>query len=115
MKKLFVLIFSLFLAFSVNAQNNSSFPTLTSNESRITVELYPNPAVEYLNIQIEGTDAEMSFHLHNIIGNEIKVNPEKVGDNKYRISVESLSPGYYLLMVKDPESKFTKTVKFLKR
>jgi len=115
MKKVFIFIFTLFLALSASAQNSDAFPSLTSNDSKITVELYPNPAIEYLNIQIEGTDAEMSFHLHNIIGNEIRIAPEKQGDNKYRINVESLSPGYYLLMVKDPESKFTRTIKFLKR
>lgn len=115
MKKVLLVVFSLFLAFSVSAQSESAFPSLTSNESSIKVDLYPNPTVQYLNIQIEGTNADLTFHLHNIIGNEIKVKPEKQGDNLYRINVESLTPGYYLLMVKDPESKFTKTLKFLKR
>lgn len=80
------------------------------------IELFPNPTVDYLNVQVLNSNLQKTeFTLHNIIGNEIKIEPEKVGDHKYKINVKELSPGYYLLVVKDPISKFNKTFKFLKR
>jgi len=115
MKRVILAVLVMFLGFTAMAQNENAIPSKQGLESKIQVEIFPNPTVEYLNVQINGSDLEMAFHLHNIIGNEIKITPEKLGDNKYRINVESLSPGYYLLAVKDPSSKYNKTFKFLKR
>lgn len=103
----------LVLAFHVNAQTGVQFPQTESDN--IKVEIYPNPTTEYLNIQIKGTEAKPTFHLHNIIGNEVKVEFEPLADNKYRINVEKLAPGYYLLAIKEPKAKYSKTLKFLKR
>jgi hypothetical protein len=114
MKKILMAGCVFLLAFQVKAQTEISLPG-QELETRIQVDIYPNPTVDFLNIQVSETQAEITFHLHNIIGNEIKIKPEKVGDNKYRINVESLAPGYYLLAVKESTSKFTKTLKFLKR
>ena len=96
----------------------SDFPAFenTSFEVENRIEIYPNPAVEYLNIEIkESSLTNTQIVLHNIIGNQIEILPEKIRDNKYRIDVKDLSPGYYLLSIKDPAADFSKTYKFLKR
>lgn len=114
MKRVILIGTLLILAFTVKAQTEVQFQN-RQVEQTIKVEIYPNPTTDYLNIQIAGTDKEPSFYLHNIIGNQVKIDVEKEGDNKYRIKVENLSPGYYLLAIKEPTAKFTKTLKFLKR
>ena len=114
MKRIFLIGILLSLAFQIQAQSELQFLNKESEKS-IKVDIYPNPTTDYLNIQVAGTDSKPSFHLHNIIGNEVKVEFEEMGDNKYRINVENLAPGYYLLAIKEPDTKYTKTLKFLKR
>lgn len=116
MKRILLFGIVIFLAAQAKAQSEELFLNKDS-EKKIQIDIYPNPTTDYLNIQLAGTElnSEVSFHLHNIIGNEVKVEFEKMGDNKYRINVETLSPGYYLLAIKETNTKFSKTLKFLKR
>ncbi len=87
-----------------------------SLEVKNRIELYPNPATEYINVEIKESDLISTYIiLHNIIGNSIVIHPEKISENKYRIDVKELPAGYYLLSVKDPATKFNRTYKFLKR
>ncbi len=87
-----------------------------SLEVKNRIELYPNPATEYINVEIKESDLKSTYIiLHNIIGNSIVIHPEKISENKYRIDVKELPAGYYLLSVKDPATKFNRTYKFLKR
>ena len=109
----------LVLAFATpKAFAQSDFPAFenTSFELENRIEIYPNPAVDFVNIEIkESSLTNTQIVLHNIIGNKIEIIPEKIMDNKYRIDVKDLSPGYYLLSIKDPAVEFSKTYKFLKR
>ena len=87
-----------------------------SLEVKNRIELYPNPATEYINVEIRESELTSTFIvLHNIIGNSIKIKPEKLSENKYRIEVKDLPAGYYLLSIKDPGTNFNRTYKFLKR
>ena len=119
MKKGFTILIVLIIAFAApKAFAQSDFPAFgdASLESENRIEIYPNPAVEYINIEIkESKLTNTHIVLHNIIGNKIEIIPEKINDNKYRIEVKDLSPGYYLLSIKDPTIDFNKTYKFLKR
>jgi hypothetical protein len=53
--------------------------------------------------------------VHNIIGNRINIETEVIDEHTLRVKVKDLASGYYLLAIKDPESKFRGTYKFLKR
>ena len=97
-------------------QGNSLEFNDASLEVKNRIELYPNPATEYITVEIKESELINTFFvLHNIIGNSIKIHPEKLSENKYRIEVRDFPAGYYLLSVKDPATKFNKTYKFLKR
>lgn len=96
------------------AQTNDfvSFSEDLSNK----IELYPNPAVDYLTIEIKDSKlVKPSILLHNILGVSIQVETEKISDSKFRIEVRNLPDGYYLVSVKDPGTKFNKTYKFIKK
>ena len=83
---------------------------------RAEVKLYPNPATDVLEVQIKNADnLNPTLTVHNIIGNVVDVAIEDLGNNEYRVNVENLSPGYYLLAVKDDNNMLKETYKFLKR
>jgi hypothetical protein len=57
----------------------------------------------------------LSVTLHNIIGNEIRVETDILDEHTLRIKVKDLDAGYYLLALNDSQSKFKGIYKFLKR
>jgi len=80
------------------------------------VEIYPNPAIDFLNINIKSEDlVQIEFEVYDIIGNAIKVSPEKLSTNKYRVPVSDLHSGYYMLIIRDPYSRYRRIFKFGKR
>ena len=83
-----------------------------SQEAQISI--YPNPAVEFLMIQVDGEFKNAVFELNSMIGNKVQIKPEEVGIGKYKIPVKNLASGYYFLIVKDEEKRFKKAFKFLK-
>lgn len=83
---------------------------------QVSVKIYPNPAVEYLNVSFEQPIAKQSrVTVHNIIGNILEVETETIDDHEIRVRVKDLPVGYYLLAVRDDQSNGRSTLKFLKR
>lgn len=85
-----------------------------------SVQIFPNPATEFLHVKLNDFPAEKArLTLHTIIGNTMDIETEIVEDHDQgkviRVRVKDLAAGYYLLAVKDDESKFRGTYKFLKR
>ena len=117
MRTILIIVFLLLGANSGFAQDENALSRRLDQQSEVAihVDLYPNPAVDNLNVRLKGDHTAVEFEMHNIIGNKIRVEPEKLDDHNYRIRVEDLSPGYYLLSVKDKNRNFNKIYKFLKR
>lgn len=121
-----LLIFFIFLSMgaALYAQKVSESPR-SSNSSEVKlrivddhqiVEIFPNPAEDYLNINLKDTDLQnVSFQLYDIIGNEVKVQTQQIAKDSYRIPVEKLHMGYYVLIISDPYSRYKKAFKFSKR
>ena len=77
------------------------------------IELYPNPVVTYLFIEIYNAEIEKPvFELHNIIGNTFQIEAEEVAPHKYRIHMETFTAGYYFLVVQDKATNFNQAHKF---
>lgn len=120
--KLIISALALFLSMTALSQSNGDL--VVSAESKFynqsldpsnKIEIYPNPAVEYLIFEIDNSTLErIEFELHSIIGNEVKITPEEISSGKYRIPVKDFASGYYFLVVKDEVSRFKKAYKFLK-
>lgn len=107
--KLIILTFALALSGVSLAQGGSD----TVQDAKISI--YPNPAVEYIVVQVEGDFDKAEFELNSMIGNKLQIKPEEVGVGKYKIQVKDLATGYYFLVVKDEAKRFKKAYKFLKR
>lgn len=80
------------------------------------IEIFPNPASEYININLSDTKLHnVSFELFDIIGNKINVEAQEMKSDVYRIPVEKLHMGYYVLIVSDSYGRYKKAFKFSKR
>lgn len=115
------LYFSIILAISIGsvqaqvpAGNDFSQPERL--EVSKYVQIYPNPAVdEYVHVRIEHISlAEVKVSLHNIIGNEMKVEKDLLDEHTLRIKVKDLATGYYLIGLNDDKQNLKGIYKFLK-
>ncbi len=120
MKKLFttltlILITGLFA--NTFAQGAEEIGFKRSSLSEVNkVEIFPNPSVDFLNIEINNSKmSKPVIEIYSIIGNVIKVELENVEENKFRINVSNIPAGYYLLSIRDEQTQFKETYKFLKR
>ncbi|MFT6866062.1 MAG: hypothetical protein ACJA08_000889 [Cyclobacteriaceae bacterium] len=121
--KLIISTFALLL--SIVSFSQSDAGSLVSAERNLVVEpfnvtnkieLYPNPAVDFVIVNIQhSTLTRTEFELHSIIGNEIKIDAEDLGNGKYKIQLKDFSSGYYFLVVKDEVARFKQAYKFLKK
>lgn len=116
--RLILVVFAL-SAFEIGmAQSQPENSAAVSQEVNLSksVHLFPNPATEDVYVELDQFPAEnVAVTVHTIIGNELQVEKEVVSNNLIRVRVKELASGYYLLAVKDEESKFRGTYKFLKR
>lgn len=100
------------------AQSSTGELDRFKNESLVQsnhVQLFPNPSTDFLTVKIENFDLkEVNIVVHNIIGNAVDVTTEEIGKGEYRVKVEDLNPGYYLISIRD-DKYFREAYKFLKR
>jgi len=116
---LLLIIFQLSVAQQISIDDNTSeLPKLKKESLKIEteVELYPNPAIEYLNVSLKNSQLkEVQFEMYNIIGNKINLEIDMVSSDNYKINVKEFHSGYYLLIVRDPITRFNKAFKFRKQ
>lgn len=116
--KLLIISLGLLLCGAAHAQGSSygqekSAFTSTLQENKI--DIYPNPAVEYLIVQISNSTLDkMEFEMHSIIGNQMTFKAQDLGEGRFRIPVDNFATGYYFLIVKDENARFKRAFKFLK-
>lgn len=117
--KLFLIVILASAIQLAKAQSNHADEPPSSLEMRDPIKLvhiFPNPATEYLQVKLEHVPASrVKVTVHSIIGNEMTVETEVVDEHELRVRVKDLVSGYYLLAVKDDDSKMRGTFKFLKR
>jgi hypothetical protein len=117
-KTIFLVLALAVIGFSAYAQQKeemtgSGAPTIDLVKS---VSVFPNPAIEYLNVKFENPIAKKTkLTVHNVIGNVVEVESETIDEYEIRLRVRDLPVGYYLLAVRDEESNSRSTIKFLKR
>jgi hypothetical protein len=124
MKKLLLFALTYFLLFGIATAQSALakeqsvlLPYLQDDEftTKNKIEIFPNPAVEYIYIKIHNSELEnVEMELFNIIGNSLSFDLEEIEKYSYRIKVEDFPPGYYLLMIKDPIKRFNQAFKFHK-
>ncbi|MGF1637217.1 MAG: T9SS type A sorting domain-containing protein [Cyclobacteriaceae bacterium] len=123
MKRLLIIISCIILTFSLlKAQQqpiNSHYPSespIFRNENinaKKPVEIFPNPVDDFLTVTIDKNEFKnVEFEVYNIIGNAHKISVEDLARGTYKINLSNFNAGYYLLVVKDTESRTNKAFKF---
>lgn len=107
--KLIILSFTIACSFSTLAQVSGGS---LGQEAQISV--YPNPAVEYIVVEVDNSLTSATFELNSMIGNKMVIKPEELGYGKYRIPLKDFATGYYFLIVQDESARFKQAFKFLK-
>ena len=118
MRSLAFIIILFVFAGSVMGQATTTYDYEQPDRKDISkaVHIFPNPAVEFVHIRLDNVNLDnVNVTMHNIIGNEINIETERIDSHEIRIKVKDFDAGYYLLALKDEQSKFRGTYKFLKR
>ena len=80
------------------------------------IQIYPNPATDYLTVKFETPIAKASkLSFHSIIGSSIELEQETIDDFEIRVKVKDLPVGYYIIAVHDPQNNSRAIYKFLKK
>ena len=61
------------------------------NSERFKIDLYPNPATEYINLKLT-SDIEiedLDFSIHSLIGNEMPIAKENISDDEIRFNINN--------------------------
>jgi hypothetical protein len=120
MKKLtaiLILVLTAGMLSSAFAQGSGEIGFKRNSLSEVNkIEIFPNPSVDFLNIEINNSKMKKPvLELYSIIGNVVKVELENITDNRFRVDVSKIPAGYYLLSIRDEQTQFKETYKFLKR
>lgn len=79
------------------------------------IDIYPNPAQEFLIVQISNSNVQdLKFEIRSLLGQEMIVVAEDLGNGKYRFPVKDFAVGYYFVIVKDSQGIINVANKFLK-
>ena len=109
-----VFVFFLSVANMAMAQDETFYPEFSVSKKQ--VQLYPNPATEYLAVKLSEPHAKtVKLAMRSVIGNVISIERDQVDEYEVRLQVRDLPTGYYFLSIKDEESGLKSTYKFLKR
>ena len=109
---LFVVVMALFLS-PVQAIAGVEGDEFDSSDRPIVV--YPNPAVEYLMIDVSAMEMQLPvFQLYNVIGSIVTVNVEKLEDGQYKAQIKDIPCGVYWLIIKDSNAQIKQAYRFLK-
>ena len=93
----------------------NTLPWATVDGSIKGIECYPNPAIEYINVDLRATTVKNArFEVFSIIGNKVSVSVLHAGVGVYKMNLRGLADGYYMIMVKDVDNNQSQTIKFQK-
>jgi hypothetical protein len=111
-----VVLAILISSLGLRAQSSFDFGQPERQDISKSVQLFPNPATDVVNVKLEHINVNnLTVTMHNIIGNEIRVETDILDEHTLRIRVKDLDAGYYLLALNDSQSKFKGIYKFSKR
>ena len=105
--KNFILILLTFFSYNLYSQD------LINN---INIELYPNPATDYITIKFKDKQDfdDFEFKIHTLIGNQLNFDSEIISDSEIKIDLKNISKGIFFLIINHKNDRKRKILKFLK-
>ena len=89
-------------------------PGITEGEGNINVLIYPNPANDFVEINIDnqGANRMYTLHLQNVVGTQVM---EKVIRPRDRLDLSSIPPGVYILQITNKKDGISLTRKLVRQ
>ncbi len=100
-------------SFMVNPATMVSTNDPVQNE--VSVNAYPNPAIDWLNLELEGfTPGAYTISIYNILGKKMsEYNYHLFGDQTIPLDVQRLTRGTYLFRISDDTGQVLETQRFV--
>ena len=92
-------------------QSFISIVSVEDHDFDIDISIYPNPAVEHLNVRISDIDKANNYFMYDMSGKLIR--QERISNKEFKIGFSTLSSGNYMLVFTDNERRL-KTIKVQK-
>jgi hypothetical protein len=86
-------------------------PTGISEKIDQVIKIFPNPAQDYIYINVQKQEQDLVAEIFDIFGKSLIT--QELHDGLNLVYVEMLSKGYYIIQVYDQQSKFSMFDKFL--
>ena len=77
----------------------------TNNFENNKLQLYPNPATNELNIQLEDSTTNYKVAIYTTLGSMVFESKDQLSDNNNSINVSQLNSGIYFVKITDNENK----------
>jgi hypothetical protein len=91
--------------------NVTATTTMEKVNPDFTINLFPNPAADQLNVLVGGVHKKTEIKVYNVVGKLVM--QQGSGNRLTQLSIANLSPGFYLVHVND--GKETRSAKFVKK
>ena len=94
-----------------------STPLFSQNkEKNISINVFPNPANEYINLKINNDTSvdDYDYSIHSLIGNEMSFIEERLSDKELRFNLNSFNKGYYFILLDSKKENKRRIIKFSK-
>jgi len=85
--------------------------TMENVNPNFTINLFPNPTGDQLNVWVEGVDKKTEIKVYNLMGKLVM--EQGSGNTLTQLNISKLSAGFYLVYVND--GKETRSAKFVKK
>ena len=92
-------------------QSYISIVSVENHDLDIDIMIYPNPAIDYLNVMISDIDKANNYFMYDMSGKLIR--QERISNKEFKIGFSTLSSGNYMLVFTDNERRL-KTIKVQK-
>lgn len=92
--------------FSVASQTVLTVQDVLVSKTLESVQFYPNPAKNILNLKIDNLSKDFTFELSDMSGSQILINK----NNSKQIDISHLKPGVYLATITVEKEKVTKKI-----
>ena len=103
-----------FLTQGFNQPDTDYTTSLISFHSDENITVYPNPAINYLTINLHDAPGNHIIYVYNTLGQLLIEESAPAGQQQLKISIGDFANGLYLLNIINPESNLSSSFKISK-
>jgi hypothetical protein len=95
-------------------QTQLTVTSIEENLADVTMNLYPNPTSEYLNISLRNNQNDINLQLYDMSGKLVHKDVINAHDTKYVLPMQQVSAGNYLVQMQSEDGSLNTTHKVVK-